>query len=150
MTTTEQAIISPAERKGALIGVLLALFLAALDQTIVSTATPMIIKDLSFPTNWITWLTTSYLVTSTALLPIWGKLSDLYGRRPMLMWGLGIFVVASVLCGLSQTPLQLVIFRAMQGAGSAAIFANAFAVVGDLFEPPTGPSIKGCSVPCLV
>ncbi|MDO7644085.1 MAG: MFS transporter, partial [Reinekea forsetii] len=116
---------------------------AALDQTIVSTATPMIIKDLAFPTNWITWLTTSYLVTSTALLPIWGKLSDLYGRRPMLMWGLGIFVVASVLCGLSQTPLQLVIFRAMQGAGSAAIFANAFAVVGDLFEPRDRPKYQG-------
>ena len=144
MTTTEQGpVISPAERKGALVGVLLALFMAALDQTIVSTATPMIIKDLAFPTNWITWLTTSYLVTSTALLPIWGKLSDLYGRRPMLMWGLGIFVVASVLCGLSQTPLQLVIFRAMQGAGSAAIFANAFAVVGDLFEPRDRPKYQG-------
>jgi len=144
MTSTQQGpALSPAEQKGALVGVLLALFMAALDQTIVSTATPMIIKDLAFPTNWITWLTTSYLVTGTALLPIWGKLSDLYGRRPMLLMGLGIFVLASIFCGLSQTPMQLVIFRAIQGVGSAAIFANAFAVVGDLFEPRERPKYIG-------
>lgn len=143
MNSDQPPIITPRERRGALIGVLLALFMAALDQTIVSTATPMIIKDLSFPTNWITWLTTSYLVTGTALLPIWGKLSDLYGRRPMLLSGIIIFVIASILCAVSQTPLQLVIFRALQGVGSAAIFANAFAVVGDLFEPHERPKYQG-------
>lgn len=144
MITEQSAVaLSPAERRGALIGVLLALFMSALDQTVVSTATPMIIRDLAFPTSWITWLTTSYLVTSTALLPIWGKMSDLYGRRPILLWGLAIFIGASVLCAVAQTPLQLVLFRALQGAGSAAIFANAFAIVGDLFEPRERPKYQG-------
>ncbi|MFQ3280940.1 MDR family MFS transporter [Reinekea sp.] len=143
MNSEPTTVISPRERRGALIGVLLALFMAALDQTIVSTATPMIIKDLSFPTNWITWLTTSYLVTGTALLPIWGKLSDLYGRRPMLLTGIVIFVIASILCAIAQTPIELVLYRALQGVGSAAIFANAFAVVGDLFEPHERPKYQG-------
>ena len=135
--------LTPAEKRGALIGVLLALFMSALDQTVVSTATPMIIRDLAFPTSWITWLTTSYLVTSTALLPIWGKMSDLYGRRPILLYGLTLFIAASVLCAFAQTPTQLVLFRAIQGAGSAAIFANAFAIVGDLFEPRERPKYQG-------
>lgn len=144
MTTESQLPeLTPSEKRGALIGVLLALFMSALDQTIVSTATPMIIRDLAFPTSWITWLTTSYLVTGTALLPIWGKLSDLYGRRPILMYGLALFIAASVLCAIAQTPLQLVLFRAIQGAGSAAIFANAFAIVGDLFEPRERPKYQG-------
>jgi EmrB/QacA subfamily drug resistance transporter len=142
-TDSQLPILTPAERRGALIGVLLALFMSALDQTVVSTATPMIIKDLAFPTSWITWLTTSYLVTSTALLPIWGKLSDLYGRRPILLYGLVLFIAASVLCAIAQTPIQLVLFRALQGAGSAAIFANAFAIVGDLFEPRERPKYQG-------
>ena len=135
--------ITPEQRKASVIGVMLALFMAALDQTIVSTATPMIIRDLVFPANWITWLTTAYLVTSTALLPIWGKLSDLYGRRRSLEVGLVIFMAASLWCGLAQSPLQLIIGRALQGVGSAAIFANAFAVVGDLFEPRDRPKMQG-------
>ncbi len=135
--------ISPEQRRSSVIGVLLALFMAALDQTIVSTATPMIIRDLAFPANWITWLTTSYLVTSTALLPIWGNLSDIFGRRHSLQVGLVIFVVASLWCGVSHTPIQLVLARAFQGVGSAAIFANAFAVVGDLFEPRDRPKMQG-------
>lgn len=139
----EEFKVTPEQRKASVIGVLLALFIAALDQTIVSTATPMIIRDLAFPTNWITWLTTAYLVTGTALLPIWGKLSDLYGRRRSLLVGIGIFMVASLWCGVSQTPLQLILARALQGVGSAAIFANAFAVIGDLFEPRDRPKMQG-------
>lgn len=135
--------VSPEQRRASVTGVLLALFMAALDQTIVSTATPMIIRDLVFPTSWITWLTTAYLVTSTALLPIWGKLSDLYGRRRTLEVGLVIFIGASLWCGLSQTPMSLILARALQGVGSAAIFANAFAVIGDLYEPRDRPKMQG-------
>ncbi|GEM49426.1 MDR family MFS transporter [Deinococcus cellulosilyticus] len=131
------------QKMATLVGVLLALFLAALDQTVVSTATPEIIKELQFKTSWITWLTTAYLVTSTATLPIWGKLSDLYGRRRIVMTGVVLFTLASMLCGLAQDPTQLVLYRALQGLGSAAIFSTAFAVVGDIFTPQERPKYQG-------
>ncbi|WP_034339213.1 MDR family MFS transporter [Deinococcus misasensis] len=131
------------QKMATLLGVLLALFLAALDQTVVSTATPEIIKDLKFETSWITWLTTAYLVTSTATLPIWGKLSDLYGRRRIVVAGVILFTLASMLCGLAQDPTQLVLYRALQGLGSAAIFSTAFAVVGDIFTPQERPKYQG-------
>lgn len=133
------------EKLFTMIGTLLGLLLAALDQTIVSTAGPQIQKDLRIDPSLYTWITTSYLVASTVMVPIYGKLSDLYGRRRILMFGIVAFLVGSLLCGLSGEPFmgqflgggtgQLIAFRAVQGFGSAALFTTAFAVVSDLYAP---------------
>jgi EmrB/QacA subfamily drug resistance transporter len=118
-----------------LAGMLLAMFLAALDQTVVATAGPDIQKALAIEPSLYTWITTAYLVASTVLVPVYGKLSDTYGRRRIVVIGVLIFLVGSVACGLSKTTGQLIFFRAVQGVGSASIFTSAFAVVADLFSP---------------
>lgn len=127
--------LSAQEKVLTLVGVLMALFLAALDQTVVATAGPKIQEGLGIAPSLYTWLTTSYLVASTVLVPVYGKLSDLYGRKRIVIFGVGLFLVASALCGFSQSTSQLIAFRALQGAGSASIFTSAFAVVADLFSP---------------
>jgi EmrB/QacA subfamily drug resistance transporter len=118
-----------------LVGALLALFLAALDQTVVATAGPQIQRALHIEPALYTWLTTSYLVASTVLVPVYGRLSDAWGRKPLLLGGIALFLAGSVLCALSTTTAQLVAFRALQGAGAASLFTMTFAVVGDLFPP---------------
>ncbi|MBU8898430.1 MFS transporter [Corallococcus sp. M34] len=124
-----------AQKAFTMAGALLGLLLAALDQTIVATAGPAIQQDLDIPPALYPWLTTSYLVASTMMVPVWGKLSDLMGRRAVLVMGICIFLVGSFLCGVSQTTLALVLFRAVQGVGSAALFTAALAVVADLYPP---------------
>jgi EmrB/QacA subfamily drug resistance transporter len=114
--------------------VLLALFLAALDQTIVGTALPRILTDLH-GNDLYTWVVTIYLLTSTVTGPLYGKLSDQFGRRPMLMIGIGIFLFGSLLSGLSQTMWQLVLFRGIQGLGAGSLFPISLAVIGDIFSP---------------
>ena len=84
-----------------LVGVFLGVFLAALDQTIVATAGPSIQADLKIPTSLFAWVTTAYIVASTVMVPIYGKLSDLFGRKLILLIGIGIFLLGSLLCGLS-------------------------------------------------
>jgi EmrB/QacA subfamily drug resistance transporter len=111
-----------------------AMLLAALDQTIVSTALPRIVSDLH-GLNELSWVVTAYLLTSTISLPISGKLSDIYGRKKMFLIGIFIFVLGSMLSGLSQNMGELIIFRAIQGIGAGALMSNVFAVVGDLFAP---------------
>jgi EmrB/QacA subfamily drug resistance transporter len=118
-----------------LAGTLIALFLAALDQTVVATAGPDIQKSLHLAPGLYTWITTAYFVSSTVLVPVYGRLSDVYGRKVVLVVGVVVFVSASVLCGVSQTAWQLIAFRALQGVGSASLFTSAFAVVADLFPP---------------
>jgi EmrB/QacA subfamily drug resistance transporter len=117
-----------------LIAVLLGLFLSALDQTIVGPILPRIVSELH-GVDYYTWVVTAYLLTSTVTVPIYGKLSDLFGRRPMLMIGIGLFLFGSVLSGLSQTMWQLIAFRAIQGLGAGALFPISLAVIGDLFTP---------------
>ena len=117
------------------VGTLLGLLLGALDQTVVATAAPTIVEELHIPPSLYAWITTSYMLASTLLVPVWGKLSDLYGRRRVVVSGIGLFLFASVLCGLAQSPVQLIAARALQGAGSAALFTTAFAVVADMFAP---------------
>lgn len=114
--------------------VMLALFLSALDQTIVGPILPRIVSELN-GIDYYTWVVTAYLLTSTVTVPIYGKLSDLFGRKPMLMVGIGLFLVGSMLSGLSQTMWQLVMFRAVQGLGAGALFPISLAVIGDLFTP---------------
>lgn len=117
------------------VGTLLGLLLGALDQTVVATAAPTIVEQLHIPPSLYVWITTSYMLASTVLVPVWGKLSDLYGRRKVVISGIALFLFASVLCGLSQSTYQLIAARALQGAGSAALFTTAFAVVADMFAP---------------
>ncbi len=109
------------------------LFLAALDQTIVGTALPKILSDFN-ALKELSWVVTAYLLTSTISVPIAGKMSDLYGRRKLLLIGITLFVIASLLCGVAQDIVQLIAFRALQGIGGGILFANAFSVIGDLFN----------------
>ncbi|MCP3102495.1 MFS transporter [Myxococcus sp. K15C18031901] len=118
-----------------LLGALLGLLLAALDQTIVATAGPSIQADLHIPPSLYPWLTTAYLVASTMMVPVWGKLSDLLGRRAVLAAGILVFLSGSLLCGVSRSTVTLILFRAVQGLGSAALFTGSLAVVADLFPP---------------
>jgi EmrB/QacA subfamily drug resistance transporter len=122
--------------------ILLALFLGALDQTVVGTALPKIVTDLG-GNNLYTWVVTIYLLTSTITVPFYGKLSDLYGRRPLLMIGIGLFLLGSALSGLSQNMTQLIIFRGIQGLGAGALFPIALAVIGDLFTPAERGKYQG-------
>lgn len=125
-----------------LAGVLLGLLLSALDQTIVSTAMPAIIADLK-GIEYVAWTTTAYLLASTTMIPIYGKLSDLYGRRIVLLSGITVFVMASMLCGTAQDIFQLIGYRVLQGLGAAALTSTAFAIPADLFSPADRPRYMG-------
>lgn len=115
-----------------MLAVMSALFLFALDQLIITTALGKIVEEFNSFSS-LSWIITSYLLTSTITIPIAGKLSDLIGRRTVLLTGVGVFVLASLLSGLSQDITQLILFRALQGIGGGIITANAFAIIGDLF-----------------
>jgi EmrB/QacA subfamily drug resistance transporter len=113
---------------------LLVLLIASLDQTIVSTALPTIVGDLG-GLQHLSWVVTAYLLTSTVVGPLYGKLGDLYGRKRLLQIALVIFLVGSALCGLAQSMPQLIAFRAVQGLGGGGLLVLAMAVVGDLVSP---------------
>jgi EmrB/QacA subfamily drug resistance transporter len=117
-----------------LLAILLALFLGALDQTVVGTALPRVVTDLG-GNDYYTWVVTIYLLTSTITVPFYGKLSDLLGRKPILLFGITVFLIGSALSGLSQEMWQLILFRGIQGIGAGSLFPIALAVIGDLFTP---------------
>ena len=123
-------------------GVMLALFLSSLDQTVVSTAMPRIVADLGGFEHY-TWLTTAYLIASTVVLPITGRLTDIYGRKPFYIGGIAVFILGSVFSGLSQSMLQIIISRGFQGIGAGVMMANAFIVIGDLFPPAERGKYQG-------
>lgn len=118
-----------------LAGAMLGLLLAALDQTVVATAGPAIQRDFHIPTALYAWITTAYLVANVVMVPVWGKLGDLWGRKRVLLAGIAIFLGGSVLCGLAWGTWSLVGFRFVQGLGAASLFTSAFSVIGDLFPP---------------
>ena len=126
--------LTPRQRVFLLFSLMVTLFLAALDQTVVSTATPKILADLQ-GFDLLPWLFTSYMLTSTVVIPVLGRLGDLYGRKWIMVVGVVVFVVSSVLCGASQSMEALISFRFLQGLGGGAIFACVFATVGDAFSP---------------
>lgn len=115
-----------------MLSVMASLFLVALDQTIVSTALGKIVEEFNAFSS-LSWIVTAYLLTTTITVPIAGKLSDLYGRKIMLLIGVGIFGAASLMSGLSGNVDQLILWRAVQGIGGGIITANAFTIIGDLF-----------------
>jgi EmrB/QacA subfamily drug resistance transporter len=135
-----------------MIGVMLAMFLGALDQTIVSTALPKIVEDLQGLDRYA-WVATAYLLVSTALVPIYGKLADMYSKKSIELWAVSLFLIGSFLCGLAgefgTLPIlgdgmnQLVIFRALQGLGGAGLFSMAFIIVADLFPPNVRGKYQG-------
>jgi EmrB/QacA subfamily drug resistance transporter len=114
--------------------ILLALFLFALDQTVVGTALPRIVTELGGNDLYV-WAVTVYLLTSTISGPIWGKLSDLFGRRPIILGAVALFVAASIGAGFSQEMWQFLLFRGLQGLGGGAVFPVALAVVADIYTP---------------
>ena len=136
--------ITPAERRLTLAALAVVVLLSALDQTIVATAMPRIIEELQ-GLSMYAWVTTAYMLTSTVSVPVYGKLGDQYGRKPILIGGVVTFLIGSVLCGLSgefgRLPLlgdgmmQLVIFRALQGLGAGALMTTALAVMADMYPP---------------
>jgi EmrB/QacA subfamily drug resistance transporter len=115
-------------------GILMCIFLAAIDQTVVIPAVPAIAADLN-GFGHLAWIVSAYLLTSTALTPIYGKLSDIYGRRKLLLVGLAVFAVASALCAMAGTLGQLVIARALQGVGGAGLMAMSQAAIADVVSP---------------
>jgi EmrB/QacA subfamily drug resistance transporter len=140
---TDPALALDRRAKFEILGaIMLALFLGALDQTVVGTALPRIVTDLN-GNDLYTWVVTIYLLTSTITVPFYGKLSDLYGRRPLLMIGVSLFLIGSALSGLSQTMWQLILFRGIQGIGAGALFPIALAVIGDLFTPAERGKYQG-------
>jgi EmrB/QacA subfamily drug resistance transporter len=126
--------LSPTEIRTVVIGAMLALFLAALDQTVVATALPSIAKDLG-GFALISWIVTAYLLTATCVTPLVGKLSDLYGRRVVLRICLGVFILGSVLCALAPSMILLILARAVQGVGGGGLMTMAQTIIGDVVSP---------------
>src|SRR3954452_22850762 len=128
-TTADAALsLSPRAKLEILGAILLAMFLFALDQTVVGVALPKIITELS-GNELYTWAVTVYLLTSTISGPIYGKLSDLYGRRPIFLFAVGLFLVSSIIAGLSHEMWQFVLARGLQGLGGGAVFPIALAFI---------------------
>src|SRR5436309_2481698 len=113
---------------------MLVILLASLDQTIVATALPTIVGDLGGLAH-LSWVVTAYLLASTVTGPIYGKLGDLYGRKIVLQTAIVIFLIGSALCGLAQSMVELIAFRALQGLGAGGLLVTTIAVVGDVIPP---------------
>src|ERR1700691_99907 len=115
-------------------GLMLALLLAALDQNIVATALPRIVSDLGGLAH-LSWVVTAFMVASTMTTPLYGKVSDIYGRRPAFFFSITVFLAGSALCGLSQGMTELIVFRAVQGLGAGGLIVLSQTVIADLVTP---------------
>ena len=125
-----------------LISLMISLLLAALDSTIVGTAMPKIIGDLHGMEHY-SWPFTAYMLCSTVAILVFGKLSDMYGRKPIFVFGIVLFLLSSALCGLSRSMAQLILFRGIQGIGGGIVISNVFIIVGELFPPATRGKYMG-------
>src|SRR5512132_35398 len=133
---------SASKRNLAVAGVMLVIFLFAIDATIVSTSMPTIVARLG-GLDLYSWVFSIYMLTSALTTPLFGKLADLFSHRHLMLIGIGIFVLGSTLCGAAQSMEMLVLFRAIQGLGGGAIYALAFIVVGVLFPPQQRAKMQG-------
>src|SRR5438105_4920146 len=114
------------------IGIMTGMFIAALEATVIGTAMPTVIASLG-GLNHYSWVFSAYLITSTVTVPVWGKLSDLYGRRLFYQLGIGIFLLGSALSGLSTSMEELIIFRSIQGLGAGALVPLGMTIIGDIY-----------------
>jgi EmrB/QacA subfamily drug resistance transporter len=130
----EPQYLSHSQILGVMVGIMSGMFLAALDQSIVGVALPRITSDLG-GLEHLAWVVTAYLLTSTASTPLWGKISDLYGRKKIFQAAIVIFLIGSMLCGLAQNMPQLIAFRALQGIGGGGLMSIALAIIGDVIPP---------------
>jgi len=131
---TPAKVLTHVEVRGVIIGIAMAMFLGALDQTIVATALPTIGQHFGDVEN-LAWVVTAYLLTGTAVTPLYGKLSDIYGRRLLMLTGVAIFLIGSVACALAPTMLALIIGRAVQGLGGGGLIALAQTIIADIVTP---------------
>lgn len=134
MTTTAPRPLEHREILTVFSGLMAGMLLAALDQTIVATALPTIVGELG-GLDHLSWVVTAYLLTTTVSTPLYGKLSDLYGRKVMFQAAILVFVAGSMLCGIAQNMGQLIAFRGLQGIGAGGLMAMAFAIIGDIIAP---------------
>ena len=128
------ALVSPQRRNFVFLAIVLGMLLAALDQTIVATALPTIVADLGGAGHQ-SWVVTSYLLASTFITALVGRLGDLFGRKVILQAAIFLFLLGSALCGLSQSMRQLIGFRVLQGLGGGGLMVTIMAVIGDIFTP---------------
>ncbi len=137
VTAPEEHVFSKEEHRRILVilsALMLGMFLAALDQTIVATALPTIAGDLH-GLNHLSWVVTAYLITSTISLPLWGKFGDLFGRKNFFQLAIIIFLIGSMLSGISQSMIELIACRAIQGAGAGGLMVGSQAIIGDIIPP---------------
>ncbi|WP_250007702.1 MDR family MFS transporter [Actinoplanes sp. M2I2] len=130
------------ERGPVLIAVMLSTSLIAIDATIIATAVPSIVKDIGGFTEF-PWLFSVYLLAQAVSVPIYGKLNDLFGRKPVILWGIGLFLLGSVLCGVAWSMLSLIIFRVVQGLGAGAIAPTTITIIGDLYNVRERAKVQG-------
>src|SRR5204863_5453242 len=127
-----RALMDDARRRRVLFGIMLSIFLGAMESTVVATAMPRVVASLGGLSIY-SWVFSGYLLTSTVTMPLWGRLSDLYGRRPIFLTGLGFFLAGSALSGAAMNMTQLIVFRMLQGLGAGALMPIGMTVVGELF-----------------
>ena len=132
-----------------LAGLMMGMFLAALDQTIVSTAIRTIGDDLH-GLSAQAWVTTAYLITSTIATPLYGKLSDIFGRRGFYLFAIVIFVIGSLACSFANSMYMLAAFRAIQGIGAGGLMSLALAIIGDILPPRERAKYQGYFLACLL
>jgi EmrB/QacA subfamily drug resistance transporter len=130
------------ERGPVLIAVMLSTGLVAIDATIIATAVPSIIKEIGGFTEF-PWLFSIYLLAQAVSVPIYGKLNDLFGRKPVILWGIGLFLLGSILCGVAWSIWPLIAFRVIQGLGAGAIMPTTITIVGDLYSVRERAKVQG-------
>jgi MFS family permease len=146
MTTADETRPRLSQRQILLLmaGLMTGMLLAALDQTIVGTALPTIVGELGGIYHY-SWVVTAYLLASTASTPLYGKISDLYGRRPVFLFSIGTFLAGSLLAGLSQNMAQLIITRGIQGLGAGGLMTLAFTIISDVVSPASVAGTRASS-----
>jgi MFS family permease len=143
------SVVDHALVRSVMVGLMLAMFLSALEQSIVAPALPTIGRSLSDVEN-LSWVVTAYLLSATAVTPLFGKLSDIYGRRVILLIAIGIFIAGSIACALAPSMLILIVARGVQGLGGGGILPLAQTIIADLLSPRERPRYQSYSAVAFV